>query len=86
MLKIIAYKVSEKKTTYYDNQGNSIGYSYVNNNLEFFPANFAIGFKKEKIKILIGMYASTQAPYFNETEDFKIPYINITYTIGKMWK
>lgn len=74
-----------RKTTYYDDQGNSVGYSTVNEDFQFFPANFAIGYKRDKVEILIGMYASTQAQYFAETESFKIPYINFTYTIGKLW-
>ncbi|NGX83087.1 hypothetical protein [Aequorivita sp. KMM 9714] len=75
-----------EKKTYYDNQGNTLGSSYTTNDFQFSPANFAIGFKKDKVELIIGMYASTQAPYFDETESLKIPYINFTYTIGKLWK
>jgi hypothetical protein len=75
-----------RKTSYYDNDGNVVAYSYVNEDFLFFSANFAIGYKREKVEILIGMYTSTQTNYFNESESFKIPYINFTYTIGKLWK
>lgn len=74
-----------EKNTYYDNQGEPIGYSYSDEDFLFFPANFAIGYKRDKVEILIGMYASTQSNYFEESESLKIPYINFTYTIGKLW-
>lgn len=75
-----------EKNTYYDNQGNSIGYGYVNETLEYYSANFAVGYKKEKVELLLGLYSSNASNYFVETESLMIPYINITYTIGKMWK
>ena len=75
-----------EKNTFYDNQGNTIGFGFGNESLEFFAANFAIGYKKQKVELLIGLYSSSISPYFLETESLKIPYINITYTIGKMWK
>ena len=74
-----------EKTTYYDNQGNSAGYAFANENLSFNAANFAIGYKKGKVELLIGLYSSSTSNYFAETESLKIPYINFTYTIGKLW-
>ncbi len=75
-----------KKTTYYDNQGNILGSSFGNETLEFHATNLAIGYKKQKVELLIGFYSSSTSNYFAETETLIIPYINITYTIGKMWK
>lgn len=74
-----------EKATYYDNQGNSTGYSFVNEDLSFYAANFAIGYKRGKVELLIGLYSSGTSNYFAETESIKIPYINFTYTIGKLW-
>ncbi len=75
-----------EKNTYYDNQGNISGSLLINNDLSFSAANFAIGYKKQKVELLIGLYSSSTSNYFSETESLKIPYINITYTLGKMWK
>ena len=75
-----------EKNTYYDNQGNISGSLLTSSDLSFNAANFAIGYKKQKIELLIGLYSSSTSNYFAETESLKIPYINITYTIGKMWK
>ena len=75
-----------QKTTFYDNQGNILNYAYGSANFEFYATNLAIGYKKGKVELLIGMYSSNTSNYFVETESLKIPYINITYTIGKMWK
>lgn len=74
------------KVTYYDSEGNAAGFSYGNQTLEFFAGNFAIGYKRDKVEILVGMYASSVTNYFSGTETLKIPYINFTYTIGKLWK
>ncbi|WP_111878686.1 hypothetical protein [Aequorivita sp. CIP111184] len=74
------------KTTFYDNQGNILGSSFSNETLEFFATNIAIGYKRQKVELLVGLYSSSTSNYFDETESLKIPYINITYTIGKMWK
>lgn len=74
-----------EKATYYDNEGNILAYSYANADLSFHAANFAIGYKKGKVELLIGLYSSSTSNYFAETESLKIPYINFTYTIGKLW-
>lgn len=73
------------KTSFYDSQGNLLNSSYGNETFEFFATNLAIGYKKDRVELLVGMYFSTLSNYFLETETLKIPYINITYTIGKMW-
>lgn len=75
-----------EKNTFYDNNGNILGSSLSNSDLSFSAANFAIGYKKQKVELLVGLYSSSTSNYFDETESLKIPYINITYTIGKMWK
>ena len=74
-----------RKTTHYDNQGNLIGTSYGNDNLSFYAFNFAVGYKKGKTELLVGIYSSSTADYFTETESLIIPYLNFTYTIGKLW-
>ena len=75
-----------KKTSFYDNEGNLVGSFLLNSDLSYNAANFAIGYKKQKVELLVGLYSSSTSNYFAETESLIIPYINITYTIGKMWK
>lgn len=75
-----------EKTSFYDNDGNLVGSSFINQDLSFYAANFAIGYKIQRVELLVGLYSSSNTNYFDETENLKIPYINITYTIGKMWK
>ncbi len=75
-----------EKISFYDNEGNLVGSQFGNADLSFYAANFAIGYRKQKVELLVGLYSSSTSNYFSETESLKIPYINITYTIGKMWK
>jgi hypothetical protein len=73
------------KTTFYDNQGNLAATSYETQNFQYFTANFAIGYKKDNVELIIGMYASKVSEYFEESESFKVPYINFTYTNGQLF-
>lgn len=74
-----------RKRTYFDSQGETIAYSYENDNFMFFATNIAIGYKKGKVELLAGMYTSSITNYFVATESLKIPYLNFTYTLGKLW-
>lgn len=73
-----------EKNTYYDSQGNIAATSYQTNSFQYYTTNFAVGFKKDKVEIIVGMYASKNSEYFEEAESLKVPYINFTYTIGKL--
>jgi hypothetical protein len=67
----------------YDDNGQFlIGISSQGNfNLQAY--NFGLGYKKNKVEILLGIYSTSETPYF-ASEDFIIPYFNLAYTIGKM--
>jgi len=73
------------KDPFYDDQGNIFAHflDYTNYNMQ--PKNFAIGFKKNKFEAILGMYATNDPPYFNQSVMYMIPYINLNYTIGKLF-
>jgi hypothetical protein len=73
------------KETVFDNDGNIIGNWNSHTNYNMQPKNFAIGFKKNKFEAMIGMYATNDPPYFTESVMYMIPYINLNYTIGKLF-
>ncbi|MCG2429693.1 hypothetical protein [Aequorivita xiaoshiensis] len=67
----------------YDDNGNlAIGISS-QGNFNFSPYNAGLGFKKNKVEVLLGIYSTSITPYL-VGEDFIIPYFNLAYTIGKM--
>ncbi len=54
------------------------------NDFTYEPWNYAVGYKKDKINIILGMYGSNIAEYFDDNTTFLIPYISFKYTIGKL--
>ena len=72
------------KDPFYDDEGNIIAHFLDHTNYNMQPKNFAIGYKKNKLEVLLGVYATNDAPYFNQSVMYIIPYINLNYTIGKI--
>ncbi len=72
------------KETFYDNEGNTILSNYNQENFAYEPWNYAIGYKKDKINLIIGMYGSNISEYFDNDATFLVPYISFKYTIGKL--
>ena len=73
------------KKPVYDNNGEVLGHIVSNLNYIMYPKNFAIGFKKNKLEAMIGMYATNDPPYYTESVMYMTPYINLNYTIGKLF-
>lgn len=46
--------------------------------------NFALGYKKDKLEIILGIYGTSDTPYFDRSVGYVIPYINLGYTLGKL--
>ena len=46
--------------------------------------NFAVGYKRDKFEIILGAYGTSDAPYFDRSVGYIIPYINLAYTLGKL--
>jgi hypothetical protein len=72
-----------EKTSFYDGD-EYIGGSLGEGSFNFSPYNFGLGYKKNKVEILLGIYSTSNTPYFAKNPDFIIPYFNLAYTIGKM--
>ena len=70
------YSISEKISS---NMTSTIQYSTA-----FYPSNFAIGFKRNKLDFLLGAYYSSETPYEPIISHTTIPYINIGYTLFKL--
>ncbi len=73
------------KESFFDSNGIYLGSSFSHLNYIMYPKNFAIGFKKNKFEAIIGMYATNDPPYFTESVMYITPYINLNYTIGKLF-
>ena len=71
------------KESFYNGE-EYIGAIYGQQNLHFSPYNFGLGYKKNKVELLLGIYSTSNTPYFARNADFIIPYFNLAYTIGKM--
>lgn len=71
------------KDSYYDNNGTLLAQSYSNQNLNYGAQNLAIGYKKNKLEIMLGMYFSSNTNYFTEDITLKVPYVKLTYQIFK---
>lgn len=67
----------------YDDNGNFIIGISSQGNFNFSPYNFGLGYKKNKVEVLLGIYSTSNTPYL-VSEPFIIPYFNLAYTIGKM--
>lgn len=46
--------------------------------------NFGLGFKKNRVEVMLGLYLAEDTPYTTGVSTFQIPYFNLAYTIGKM--
>lgn len=68
----------------YDDNGNFIIGISTQGNFNMQSYNFGLGYKKNKVEILLGIYSTSITPYPEVKKDFIIPYFNLAYTIGKM--
>lgn len=71
------------KTSFYQN-GEYIGTISGQRNFNMQAYNFGLGYKKDKVEVLLGIYSTSETPYFVASQSFIIPYANLAYTIGKM--
>ena len=71
------------KEPVYDNNGEVLGHIVSELDYKMYPKNFAIGYKKNKLEAILGIYVTNDPPYFDQSVMYIIPYINLNYTIGK---
>lgn len=72
------------KETFFDTDGNSQGILFSSRDYSFEPTNIGLGWKKNKIEILIGAYISNNTEYFVEQEELIIPYFKFSYNLGRL--
>jgi hypothetical protein len=73
-----------EKETFYDDDGNKTLSFIGTEDTGYEPWNYAIGYKKNKISLTLGIYTSAISEYFNDDTTFIIPYLNFKYNIGKL--
>lgn len=70
--------------TFFDGNGNKRARYGSLNSKAYQPFNFALGYKKNKVSLTLGVYTSNITEYFNSNTIFNIPYINFKYNLGKL--
>lgn len=73
-----------EKTTFYDQNGDVSGTFSVSGDYSFGAGHYAVGWKKDRISIIAGMFVSTTTNYFIDTTRFHIPYLSFKYNLGKL--
>lgn len=69
------------KRSFFDNNGNLM-FSRLNSmDAAYEPGNFALGYKKNKTSLMIGMYSSTISEYLVGST-YIIPYVGFRYNLG----
>jgi hypothetical protein len=72
------------RTNYYDTTNKFIGYSTGQESFIYYPENYAIGFKKNRIDIMLGIYKSKSTPYFKDDTKVTVSYIKLNYNLLKL--
>ncbi|TXD51856.1 MULTISPECIES: hypothetical protein [unclassified Polaribacter] len=74
----------ETKTRFFDNSGNPTITAFSKQDTAYEPWNFALGYKKNKLNLILGTYTSSITEYFVDGSSFIVPYLNLTYNFGKL--
>ncbi|MBZ9629740.1 hypothetical protein LB465_03030 [Salegentibacter sp. LM13S] len=72
------------KNSFFDQEGNLVSKSISQNNFHFQPENFGLGYKKDKVEVMAGVLTTTVTEYFLTNERFTIPYLKLSYNLGKL--
>jgi hypothetical protein len=73
-----------EKETFFDQDGNVLGSVRIVGDYSFGAGHYAIGWKKNRISIIAGIFTSTTTEYFINTTRFNIPYLSFKYNLGKL--
>lgn len=73
------YSITE---AFFDNNGELIGHLITGGTFRYGATNFAIGYKKNKLETMIGVYTSKGFESI-DPNTFTVPYIKLNYTIKK---
>ena len=72
------------KQSFFNDEGEPDGAIDLTGNFKNTGINGAMGYSKDKIKFLIGVYTSQGGTFFTSSFDIFTPYIKLTYTFGKL--
>lgn len=71
-------------TPFFDQDGNLVSKSIGQDNFHIQPENFGLGYKKNKVEVMAGVLTTTVTNYFLSNERLTIPYLKLSYNLGKL--
>lgn len=72
------------ETLVYDSNGAVVGHLINSGTFQYEPMIFAVGYSRDKLKLIAGVYTSSETPYFQSSNSLTIPYLKLTYTLFKL--
>lgn len=72
------------ETLVYDSNGNVAGHMPYTGTFQYEPMIYAVGYSRDKLKLIAGVYTSSETPYFQSSNNLTIPYLKLTYTLSKL--
>lgn len=73
-----------KVRAFYDSNGNYTSSISIISDYSFSANKIALGYKRNKGQLALGLYVTGKAPYFEENTKFIIPFVKYSYTFGKL--
>lgn len=73
-----------ERESFFNNNGEVVGVLLSDSDLGYAAYNFALGYKKNKINVIAGIYTTSNTEFFDENVDFFVPYLEFKYTFGKL--
>ncbi len=73
-----------EKASFYDDNGDLLASLFTQEDFEYQPWNFGIGYKKNKVSLMLGAYTTSVTNYFNDGSAFIVPYVQFKYNLGKL--
>lgn len=72
------------ETLVYDSNGNAVGQMVNSGTFQYEPMIYAVGYSRDKLKLIAGIYTSSETPYFQSSNNLTIPYLKLTYSLLKL--
>ncbi|MDT0293404.1 hypothetical protein ACFQ3R_07915 [Mesonia ostreae] len=71
------------KESVYNDSNELIGYFTSPLYSHYTATNYALGYKKGKIELMLGVYTTNSTAYFTKSERFTVPYIKLNFNLFK---
>lgn len=72
------------KQTDFDQNGNIVAEGFTIGDYHYSANRITIGYKKGIGRVYLGIYTTIQAPYFDATTRFNVPFVGCSFDIGKL--